>query len=411
MRGYEEWKIEYTVENSDTMPEPAGRIVAAYLLVPADKRYKPPFPAMICYHQCFMDCELGKEAVVGKAVDRPDQAYGYELVQEGFVVLAPDAIGCGERHLPWITPPEKRCGQMETRECLFKAQFTGDGTLERRLGKNWNAKVVLDGMRAVDLLQSLDFVDPERIGAIGHSLGAGQTAIHMTYDPRVKAGIVSGGGPDEAHILAGIAPRLFMRLHGLYDQGWKKVQETEAIHKLAKGFYREKGSEDNLLLWTLPCGHHFHDEFKWETYARLKKYFGIAVRKERVTLEDVLAKAREDSSWAWRGDELFPPIESTGRHNLTANYDQLRSAFSLLFVHLCQKRPAGSPLRVNVRTEKKTRRVICFVPGGDDNVKVAHDYYYQVRKAEQLLHENGGSLHRENTAGGIRYSVTLKKNQ
>jgi len=31
---YEEWKIEYDVETSDTMPAEAGRSVPAYLLVP-----------------------------------------------------------------------------------------------------------------------------------------------------------------------------------------------------------------------------------------------------------------------------------------------------------------------------------------------------------------------------------------
>jgi hypothetical protein len=32
--GYEEWKIEYTVETAETMPVPQGQKVPAYLLIP-----------------------------------------------------------------------------------------------------------------------------------------------------------------------------------------------------------------------------------------------------------------------------------------------------------------------------------------------------------------------------------------
>jgi hypothetical protein len=76
MRGYEEWKIEYTAESPDTMPEPAAQKIAAYLLIPRmqGKAAKSWFPAMICFHECFCDCTTGKDAVVGKAFDRPDQA-------------------------------------------------------------------------------------------------------------------------------------------------------------------------------------------------------------------------------------------------------------------------------------------------------------------------------------------------
>jgi hypothetical protein len=31
---------------------------------------------MVCFRECSTDRDIGKEAVVGKVVDRPDQAYG-----------------------------------------------------------------------------------------------------------------------------------------------------------------------------------------------------------------------------------------------------------------------------------------------------------------------------------------------
>ena len=114
---YEEWKIEYTVESLDTMLIEAGRTVPAYLLIPKGDEHKPPFPAMICFHQCNVDCLIAKEAVVGKALYRPDQAYGYELVIQGFVVLAPESINCGERNVPSI-----RKGPLEDSSRRFSLQ-------------------------------------------------------------------------------------------------------------------------------------------------------------------------------------------------------------------------------------------------------------------------------------------------
>lgn len=56
------------------------------------------------------------------------------------------------------------------------------------------AKMLYDAMRAVDVLESLPYVDPRRIGAIGHSLGAKEVLYLMAFDDRVRAGVASEGG-------------------------------------------------------------------------------------------------------------------------------------------------------------------------------------------------------------------------
>ena len=78
--------------------EPGERI-PAYLLLPRDP-VAMPTPGILAAHQCACQCDIGKEQVVGKCVDLPDQAYGLELVCEGFAVLAPDANKVGERYDP-----------------------------------------------------------------------------------------------------------------------------------------------------------------------------------------------------------------------------------------------------------------------------------------------------------------------
>jgi pimeloyl-ACP methyl ester carboxylesterase len=55
-------------------------------------------------------------------------------------------------------------------------------------------KMVFDGSRAADYLQSLPFVDPDRLGCIGHSLGAKETLYAAAFDERFRAAVSSEGG-------------------------------------------------------------------------------------------------------------------------------------------------------------------------------------------------------------------------
>ena len=52
---------------------------------------------MIAHHQHAGQFDLGKSEVVGLAGDA-DQAYGAELAERGYVVIAPDALGFEERN-------------------------------------------------------------------------------------------------------------------------------------------------------------------------------------------------------------------------------------------------------------------------------------------------------------------------
>ena len=55
--------------------------------------------------------------------------------------------------------------------------------------------MLLDAVRAVDLLGvAFPKVDPRRLGAIGHSLGAKEVLYLSAFDPRVRATVFSEGG-------------------------------------------------------------------------------------------------------------------------------------------------------------------------------------------------------------------------
>ncbi len=55
-------------------------------------------------------------------------------------------------------------------------------------------KMLFDAVRAVDVLASQPDVDPKRIGAIGHSLGAKEALYLAAFDDRVRAAVSSEGG-------------------------------------------------------------------------------------------------------------------------------------------------------------------------------------------------------------------------
>lgn len=151
---------------------PGGERVPAILLVPHDvlaRRRRAP--AVLALHPTV---ETGK-ADVATLDGRANRRYGVELVERGFVVLAPDVLTAGER---------VRHGEQPFHTAGFYADNPG-----------WTAvgRMLVDHMQAVELLCALDVVDPGRIGAIGHSLG-GYNAIFLAgLDDRVRAVVSSCG--------------------------------------------------------------------------------------------------------------------------------------------------------------------------------------------------------------------------
>lgn len=335
---YEEWKVEYDVETAETMPVEAGRRVPAYLLIP---RNRPrPMPAIVCLHQCAEDCAVAKEAVVGKApwvptsdwtffrsdgrisVDRSDQAFGYELVHEGFVVLAPDQINCGERNIEAIRKPG------ENRIC--------HSIIDPHLGQDAIFKRVTDALRAVDVLESLDFVNSNRIGAAGHSMGAGVVLHMMAFDERVQAGVMGSWSGDDSHFYPLIAPRLLLALRGVFDVDSQESADREA-QQYAERCYREAEAPENLVIRWHNCGHKFVDEFKWEAYRLLKEHFGILSERSPVSLIEALEEAREVTRTGWEEKCVaFAEVHGADR-TVMANRDEIVSALSGLILYLTDR--------------------------------------------------------------------------
>jgi dienelactone hydrolase len=145
-----------------------GDEVSAYLLTPPGDPQRRP--AVLALHQT---ADIGKDEVIGKG--RKTLKYGLELAQRGYVVLAPDTVTRGERIHPGDKPHDS-------------IRFYSDNPGWTTVGR-----MATDHRQGISLLQSLPTVDPERIGAIGHSLGGYNSFFLAGLDERIGATVCSCG--------------------------------------------------------------------------------------------------------------------------------------------------------------------------------------------------------------------------
>ncbi|ODS80273.1 MAG: hypothetical protein ABS46_14755 [Cytophagaceae bacterium SCN 52-12] len=143
-----------------------GEIVTAYLYLPNSAGTGGKLPAMLALHETDMP---GKKSVDGEGSyekSRRNLGYGKELAQRGYVVIAPDYPSFGDS-VPFD----------------FATDDYESGTM----------KGIFNHIRCIDLLEQLDMVDRNRIGAIGHSLGGHNAIFLSALDTRVKVTVSSCG--------------------------------------------------------------------------------------------------------------------------------------------------------------------------------------------------------------------------
>ncbi|MEO2031896.1 MAG: dienelactone hydrolase family protein [Planctomycetaceae bacterium] len=218
----------------------SGQEIEAWLLKPSgsggsDSR---SLPGIVALHQTTQDTIDEIAGLTGPEM----QHLGPKLAKRGFVVICP-------RNYLWEDAPS-----IPEAARLF---------LERKPGVLGMSKMVYDARRAVDILESIPGVDPRRIGAIGHSLGAKETLYLAAFDERIRAAVASEGGiafqstnwnapwylgstidrPDcernHHELLALIAPRPFLILGGETGVGaadgnrsWPLISPAQAVYRL-----------------------------------------------------------------------------------------------------------------------------------------------------------------------------------
>jgi len=113
------------------------------------------------------------------------QELSQRLVKRGYVVLAWDPIGQGERSQFWDAKAVK------SRYNLICAEHAVLGNLAYLAGTNLARWEIWDGIRAVDYLLTREEVDVERINIVGTSGGGFQAAQIAALDRRIKVVVPS----------------------------------------------------------------------------------------------------------------------------------------------------------------------------------------------------------------------------
>jgi cephalosporin-C deacetylase-like acetyl esterase len=117
------------------------------------------------------------------------QSLYLDLVKSGFVVLAWDPIGQGERRQHW----NPQTGKSEIPGPVTEEHFLA-GQLLLLLGEDLTNYRIWDGMRAIDYLLTRSEVDPERVGCTGQSGGGTFTLFLSALDERIRCAAVNEGG-------------------------------------------------------------------------------------------------------------------------------------------------------------------------------------------------------------------------
>ena len=254
--------------------EPGSR-VPAFLLIPKEGlRAEKRLPAVLALHPTDMD--YGHRVLV-EQLRGNYRAYGRDLAERGYVVLAP-AYPLMANYQPDLMGLGYQSGTM---------------------------KAIRDNLRGLDLLESLPFVQKGKFGAIGHSLGGHNAIYTAVFDPRIRVVVSScgfdsfldyyGGDPinwqpergwcqtrymprladyrgrladipfDFHELIASLAPRPVFINAPLRDANfrWKSVDE---VLNAASAVYRLYGVPQNLQVQHPDCEHDFPPEVREAAY-------------------------------------------------------------------------------------------------------------------------------------------------
>lgn len=155
-----------------------GIFTDAIILTP--KTVHAPLPTVVVFHPTY---ENHYKRIVGiEGEEEPERQQAVQLVEQGYVVIAP-------RCFLWSELPQ---GYQQRGENAYAARVR----LMQERHPDWKGmtRMLWDGIRAIDFAETLPFVDQTRLGIFGHSLGAKEALYLAAFDHRPKCVVFSEGG-------------------------------------------------------------------------------------------------------------------------------------------------------------------------------------------------------------------------
>ena len=262
--------------------------VTANLYVPNGR--KGPFPGVLA--------PLGHTRN-GKAYR--NYTYVYQtLARKGYVVLAFDPFGQGERY-QYLDP--------RTAKPLYGP--TGEHSQAGRpmllFGSTFAQYRAWDGVRALDYLLSRSEVDPEKIGLTGQSGGATMTMYLCALEPRIKVAVEVDGnsenlagpsyappgavadaeqnlifslpeGIDRGDLLLAFAPKPLLMIYTPSDRGATYsptyIEGTREVHQEVQAAYKLMGAAEKAALFATSLPHDYDFFSRQAAYKWFNQWLG-----------------------------------------------------------------------------------------------------------------------------------------
>ena len=289
---YEARKIVFNVSADCRIP--------AYLLVP---KGQGPLPAVIALHDHGAGFFIGKEKMIRPFAERQEvldfadkwvsknyggRFVGDELAKRGYVVFSMDALFWGDRG-------RKEGVKYEIQQALASNLM--------QMGMTWIGVITWDDVRSAEFVASLPEVDPQRIGAVGLSMGSHRTWMLCAATDRVVAGVaVCWLGTTEALVAPGnnqvkghsaysmlvpdlrnfvdypdtaaiACPKPMMFYNGEKD-GLFPVQGVKDAYAKMRRVWESQGAGDKLVTKIWPVPHRFNVEMQDEAFDWLDEQVG-----------------------------------------------------------------------------------------------------------------------------------------
>lgn len=250
------------------------------------------------------------------------------LVKKGFIVLAMDPYGQGER-IDYFDPEKGRStvgGSTAIHSYIGNQMFL--------TGVSPGRYFVWDGIRAIDYLLTREEVDPERIGVTGLSGGGTQTTYISIFDDRIKAvapscyitgfrRLLESIGPQDAeqnfyHAVArGLTHADFLEVRAprptlivATTRDFFSIQGVRETYAEVKKAYAAFGHEDHLLLSEDDYEHGFTGKNRQATYAFFQHFLDLPGDPddelvEIISAEELNVTATGQLATSFKGRTLF----------------------------------------------------------------------------------------------------------
>jgi len=217
------------------------------------------------------------------------------LVKKGIIVFAIDPPGQGE-HVQYYDPgiSFSSIGYSVIEHCYFGNQCFLTGSSAAKY-------FIWDGIRAIDYLLSLKYVDPERIGVTGFSGGGTVTSYLAAFDDRIKVSVpcswatasrrqleTKGAQDAETEFIRGVAEGITFEdllevrapkptlLTFVSRDEYLALQGAREAYSEARNAYEAFGKKENLELVEDDSKHWLTPRIRAAIYSFFMKHFNLS---------------------------------------------------------------------------------------------------------------------------------------